>query len=317
MLQNGVGPKIMILIPEAQLQGSTTNRQGLDKRTQAEMDADEKRADRQLTRDVISTIFGPKNNSANNDNNQSKQPSTAVFKPVLVEQATAENEIIKKFIETGYRVVDPKIANKLRQKMDSLGGNDDIAELAATGQRLGAHILITGVAVSEPVGNRDGMVIYRGTIELRAVATEDATILASNTIYAGGTDVADAVAAKIALRNASVKMSNYMLDQLCNRNFSFKDAGGNTQKASSQPAAGGTEIAVTNISYSQMQSLETYLKSNPKIKEVKKTFAANTGKLTVNHSLSAGQIADLLSNFKSFAIEIISLDEARIEAKVK
>lgn len=319
MLQNGGGPKIMILIPEAQLQGSTTNRQNLDKRTQTEMDADEKRADRQLTRDVISSIFGPnKNNGTNGDNNnQSKQSSTAIFKPVVVEQAIAENEIIRKFIETGYRVIDPKIANKLRQKMDSLGGNDDIAQLAATGQRLGAHILITGVAVSEPVGNRDGMVSYRGTIELRAVATEDATILASNSINAGGTDVADAVAAKIALKNASVRMSNYMLEQLCNRNFSFKDAGGNTQKAAGQPSSGSTEISIANITYSQMQSLETYLKSNPKIKEVKKTFASNAGKLTVGGSLSAGQIADLLSGFKSFPIEITNLGDNNVEAKVK
>jgi len=317
MLQNGGGPKIMILIPEAQLQGSTTNRQNLDKRTQAEIEADEKRADRQLTRDVIRDIFGSNKNGTSNNNNQSKQPSTAIFKPVVVEQATAENEIIKKFIETGYRVIDPKIANQLRLKMDSLGGNDDIAQLAATGQRLGAHIIITGVAVSEPVGNNNGMVSYRGQIELRAVATEDATIMASNTSIAGGVDVADAVAAKIALKNASVKMANYMLDQLCNRSFSFKDASGNTQKASNQPVAAGTEIIVSNITYSQMQSLEAYLKSNSKIKEVKKTFSANTGKLLVNGSLSAGQIADLLSGFKSLAIEIVSLDDARIETKVK
>lgn len=319
MLKNGAGPKIMILIPEAQLQGSTINRQNLDKRTQAEIDADERRADRQLTRDVIRDIFGSNKSNNSGDNNQSKQPSTAVFKPVLVEQATAENEIIKKFIEAGFRVIDPKIANQLRLKMDSLGGNDDIAQLAATGQRLGAHIIITGVAVSEPVGNRDGMVSYRGQIELRAVATEDATIMASNTSISGGTDVADAVAAKIALKNASVKMSNYMLEQLCNRNFSFKDASGNTQNQKNQPQATGssTEIIMGNISYGQMQSLETYLKSNPKIKEIKKSFSANTGKLNVSHSLSAGQIADLLSNFKPYSIEIISLDEGRIEGKVK
>ncbi|MBL7701510.1 MAG: hypothetical protein JNM14_04635 [Ferruginibacter sp.] len=320
ILQNGSGPKIAIIIPEAQVQGSTINRQGTDRRTQAEMDADERKADRQLTRDVIRDIFGNKNNNAGNGNNDdSKKSSSAIFKPIVVEQATAENEIIRRFNEAGFRIVDSKLAIKMRQKMDSLGGNDDNAQMAAAALKLGAHIFITGVALTEPVSNSNGMVSYRGTIELRAVSTEDATILASNTIYAGGVDVADAVAAKISLRNASITMANYMLEQLCNRNFSFKDAGVGTQKPSSgnPSAAGATEITISNITYSQMQSLETFLKSNPKIKGVKKTFASNAGKLAVAGSLSAEQIADLLSNFKTVITEIISLDETRIEAKVK
>jgi curli biogenesis system outer membrane secretion channel CsgG len=321
MLQNGGGPKIMILVPEAQSQGATTGRDNLDRRTQAEIEAEDRKADRELTRDVFRSLFGNNNNnnSSSDNNNQSKRSSNAIYKPVVVEQAVAETEIIQKFIEAGFRVIDAKMAKQMRQKMDSLSSNDDLAQLASVAQKLGVNVIITGFALSEPVGNRNGMVTYRGTIELRAVVTDDATILASNTTNAGGADVADAVASKIALKNASGKISNYMLEQLCNRNISFKDAGssGNAQKSGSPASAGGTEIMLSGITFSQMQSLESYLKSNSKIKEVKKTFAANTGRLTVSHSLTTDQVADLLANCKSLTIEIVSMNEARIEAKVK
>jgi curli biogenesis system outer membrane secretion channel CsgG len=330
MLKNGRGPKIMILIPEAQVQGTTVKRQQLDQRSQAAIDAEEKRQDRQVTRDVLTGIFGKKNNApAANTANQpapASKTSNAVFKNVVVEQSTAENEIIKKFIESGFRVIDPKIASKLKAEVDSMGG-DDLAKMASLGLKMGANIIITGVAVSEPVSNENSMFSFRGRIELRAITTDDASILASNTIQAGGIDVSESVAAKMALKNASDKMSLYMLEQLCMRNLSFGgDSGGGGSASNSLagninkptgPQLNTTEVEFSNVTFAKMQNIVTYLKTNAKLKEVRKTFSGTSGKVSIDHSTSTDQIADFLSSCKSIALEIVNLEDSRIEVNVK
>lgn len=312
MLKNGKGPKIMILIPEAQtVGGPVAAQQSQQSLEQARLEAEKEQYK------AIGSFF--KSISRNNQKEQPQQQTTnanAVKKSIVIEQAIAENIIIKKFIEAGFRVIDPKVYDKLRKQVDTV--SDDVSKMAALGLKMGANIIITGYAVSERVPNQDGRFSFRGSIELRALTTDDATILASQTVQAGGNDAAESIASNKSLRNASFKMADYMLDQLCKRNMTFADNSPTASKVGgSASSANQTVIIISNTNFTQIQSIVTHLKSNSKVKEIKKTLTGKSGRLEIDHTLSTDQIAELLSNCKTVTLEITGLEGEKIEATVK
>lgn len=316
VLRNGRGPKVMILIPEAQtLGGPVTNQQYERQLTAAELE----RQERKEVRETLVSIFGrnKQNNAAQTQPQQQSVNANAVRKDVVIEQATAENEIIKRFIEAGFRVIDPKVYDRMRKESDNIG--DDAAKMAALGLKLGANIIITGFAVSERVSNKEGNFSFRGRLELRALTTDDATILVSHTTQAGGVDPAESIASQKSLRNASTKMANYMLEQLCARNLDFADSGtgkpGATTVRPTQPgaSANATEIAVSNVNYAKLQTLATALLKNTKVKGVKKNLKTGSteGTLQIEHTGSTDELIDALGKNPALKFEVTGVEEGK------
>ncbi|CCH52136.1 hypothetical protein BN8_01110 [Fibrisoma limi BUZ 3] len=301
MLKKGA-PKVMILIPEAQTgSASTANAQ-----TRRLTDEEREYQERKETREMITAIFGRKKQTAE----PAKPQTNAVYKPVVIEQATAENEIIRKFIEAGFRVIDPKVYEKMRTRSDSLAS--DPAKLAALGLKMGANIIITGMATSELVNANNGMNAFRGRIELRALTTDDATILASNVLQAGAVDVSETVAAKMALTNVGNKMADYMLEQLCARNIIFAGTGGGAPSA--KPASVGastsnTEITIANTTFAKVNAVAAALQKNPKVKGVQKTFKGTEGTIRIEHTGTTDELIDLLTKNPALKLEVTALEE--------
>lgn len=321
MLKSGA-PKVMILIPEAQNISTTTDNRMVDRRSQAEIEAAERQADRELIRD----IFGGKRRQqqlqqqqAQAQQQQQATTTTARYKPVVIEQATTENVLIQKFIEAGFKVIDPNAYNKLRKQQDTLQ-EDNVAKLAAIGLRLGANIIITGNAVSERVNNNNSLVAFRGRIELRAITTDDATILASNTIQAGGVDVSESVASKIALRNAGNKMADYMLEQLCSRNVTFASTGpakpARVTSATAEPTTNVTDISVANATFAKLSALAGVLTKNPKVKTVQKSLKGTDGKLHIEHLGSTDDLLDVLGKSPATKFDVTDMEEGKVSLTI-
>lgn len=313
MISGGKGPKIMILIPEAQTLGGPIaeqqNKQSLE-RERVEAQKEQYRALGSLFRAAGQAL-------SKNSQPQQQSPvnANAVKKSVVIEQAVSENIIIKKFIEAGFRVIDPKVYDKMRKQADST--SDDVSKMAALGLKMGAHIIITGYALSERVANQDGRFSFRGSIELRALTTEDATILASHTLQAGGNDAAESIASNKALRNASFKMADYMMEQLCKRNMTFAEA--STAKTNNAAArVGGTSantgstitttIAATNVNFIKLKALDDALRKNSKVKEIKRTLKEGNGSLIIEHTGSVDDLADYMSKITTPKIEITGVE---------
>lgn len=312
-LKNGRGPKIMILLTEAQtVGGPTSNQQYERQKSEAEREHEIRKESIGLLRDLVRSSRNTQAAATAQPQQQSAN-ANAINKPVVIEQATSENALIKRFIEAGFRVIDPKVYDQMRKENADLG--NDISKMATLGLKMGANIIITGTALSERTVNNDGLFSFRGRVELRALTTDDATILATHTAQAGAVDVAESVASKKSLQNASDKMATYLFEQLCSRNLVFADTGSSSNAA--QATAGGTEIKISNVSFAQLQSIMAHLKTNNKVGEIKKTLSGSNGSLVVNHKLSTDQIAEILSACKTVAVEITGLEGERIEAKIK
>ncbi len=317
MIRNGKGPKIMILIPEAQTIGGAIAEQ----QSQKSLERERVEAQKEQYK-ALGSLFRAAG-QALNKNSQPQQQSpvnaNAVKKTVVIEQAIAENIIINKFIEAGFRVIDPKVYDKLRKQVDTV--SDDVSKMAALGLKMGANIIITGYAVSERVPNQDGRFSFRGSIELRALTTDDATILASQTVQAGGNDAAESIASNKSLKNASFKMANYMMEQLCKRNMTFADTGGgNTAStaraggvtANASTATNITTIAATNANFTKLKALSDALRKSPKVKEVKSTLKEGAGTLTIEHTGSADDLADLMSKLSAPKFEITGMEGSQV-----
>lgn len=312
MLRDGKGPKIMILIPEGQTIGGTTTEEQSQKSLE--------NSQRELAKEGMETIKDILRRGRQNKTSPTTSTNpTITKKSIVVEDAITENILINKFIDAGFRVIDPKVYDKMRKQADS--ASDDVSKMAAIGLKMGANIIITGYAVSERVTNNEGLFSYRGSIQLRALTTDDATILASHTLQAGGVDAAESIASNKSLRNAGYKMADYMLQQLCKRNMAFADLG--TAKTNNTTARVGgasanaaatitTTLTASNVNFVKLKALDDALRKNPKVKEVKRTLKEGAGSLTIEHTGSVDALADYLEKIVAPKFEITGVEGSQV-----
>lgn len=313
MLRTG-SPKVMILIKEGQTMGANSTRE-TENRTREQLDRQERQENRSLIRDALVVLS--KSNGKTQQQPANAGNNNAEIKKVIIEQSATETEMIRTFVEAGFRVVDPKAYDKLRKSADSL---DEDAKIAATGLKLGANIILTGVAITEKVNQQNGMISCRARIEIRAITTDDATILASNTISAGGMDISETVATKIALRNASDKMSAYILEQLCSRNITFATPNGGSNTTSGKVGGASTNasattmttIAASNVNFIKLKALSDALRKSPKVKDVKSTLKEGAGSLTIEHTGSADDLVDFMSKLTAPKFEITGMEGSQV-----
>jgi hypothetical protein len=130
-----------------------------------------------------------------------------------------ETEMIRLFIRDGFRVIDQKQVETIRDKdLVKRAAKDDPKELVAIAQGWGAELLLVGEAFSQDVpvdrslvGNSAGC---RARIEARVIQCDTGDILTANDGEGGAVDLSPAVAAKAALRTAAGKMAEKMLADL-------------------------------------------------------------------------------------------------------
>lgn len=322
MLRNG-SPKVMILITEATTVGTSRSSDDTDlARREREMQLRERENTMLLGREIVKGIFAKKNK----DTPKTEEPASrqtaasAVVKPVVIEQSATEIELTRRFVEAGFRVIDPKSYAKMRRVADSTG---DMAQMAAVGLKMGANIIITGQTISERTNTQGGMVSCRARLETRVVATEDGTILASNALSGGGIDVSEAIANKQAIQNASENMTQYLLDRLCAMNMQFASvavtpatlrpaARVTTSTPSSVPGTNSTDITVSNASFAKLQTLAATLTKNPKVKSVQKTLKGTEGALHIEHLGTADELLEILGKNPAAKFEVTGMEEGKV-----
>ncbi len=313
MLKGG-SPKVIVLVTEATTAGTERGPSDADlERREREMYLREQEANAELAREIVSNIFkSKKRRDAEIESMKNAAPetttqtsATAQIKKVVIEQTATETELTKRFVESGFLVVDPKMYGKMRQLSDSTG---DIAQMAALGLQMGANIIITGQAISERVNSEGGMVACRARLEIRAISAVDGTILATNTVSGGGIDVSEAVANKQAFQNASENMSQYLMERLCNLNIQFAGAAPQPGGSASQ---GLSDITVSNVNFSKLNILAAALGKSASVKSVKKSIKGTEGSLQIEHSGSTDELIDLLGKIPAVKFEVAELEEGK------
>jgi len=222
---------------------------------------------------------------------------------------TSEIQMIKRFIEKDFKVVDQEQSKKIRES-DQMKAilQGDVSAAAQIGMEYGAEVIIVGQAFSESAADIYSMKSCRATIAVRVIRCDTADILAADEANGSGADIADAVAGKKALSAAAGKLSETIIGQIVKK-WSAEVIGGES-----------VQLTVNGISFSQLKVLKKYLLNKARIKEVhQRSFQAGSAKLDLDTKNNAQSLADKLSEASSelgFDLEIVGLTANKVELKV-
>lgn len=200
----------------------------------------------------------------------------------------AETEINRKLIEAGFPVVDAAMFATIKNGTRFIDASRNPKMAISLGKEFGADIVIYGEAFSQMAGTQGPQVTCRARAEIKAVRTDDATILAANGLEAGALDNAEFVAAKSALRSAGSLVADYILEQFCAKSLTFVK-----QQASQVKTDPSTMITVHNVDYTKLKTLTDLLATKGKILD--KKLANGIGEFRLEHKGSAESIADLIT----------------------
>jgi hypothetical protein len=228
---------------------------------------------------------------------------------VRIPDPAGETEINRKFIDAGFKVVDPALYAALEKTIEFDEAAKDPMKAISLGKRFGADIVIYGEAFSEIAGHLGNQVSCRARVEARAVRTDDATIIATNGLEAGALDIAEHVAGKAALRKAGGLVADYMLSQFCTKNITF--AGKHTEDGG-VPARGfnNVDITVLNSDYSKMRLLAEALGAKGHV--VSKSITDGTGDMIFQYKGPLDAITDYIDTRLNAKFSIQNVGNGKI-----
>lgn len=229
-----------------------------------------------------------------------------------------ETEIVKRFLEHGFTVVDPAQYERLRADERYLTVNDDAAYASEVGREHGADIVITGEAFSEFSRNMNGLMSSRARVEAKAIEASTARIIAADGLHAGHVDTSEVIAGKGALRDAGGLVADYFLAQICLQSAgSFGSAGG--VGIASSAGEGALELIVSQVDFAGSSNLQRALEALAPVSAVeRRSFRDGTVAFRVVLSGTADELAEaMLADTTSFPLDIVSFDAGRIVAAMR
>ncbi len=232
-----------------------------------------------------------------------------------------ETEIVKRFIERGFLLVDERQMQSLRQESRFLLVDNDPAVAAALGREFEADIVITGEAFSEFSKQINGMTSCRARVEAKAIEVSTGRIVAADGLHASAADVSEVIAGKTALRKAGGKVADYFYTEICaDKKFSYVDGTSAPFAVSDRsPGVGSTELVISQIDFASSSRLQKALVDIELISNVRKeSFQNGTVKFRVEHRGPTDQLAEtLLGQAKIFPLEILALEDRKILANLQ
>jgi TolB-like protein len=139
--------------------------------------------------------------------------------PRRIPDPAGETEMIRKFVESGFRVVDQSQVKKIRDtKEGKAATKGDTQSAVAIARQYGAEVIIVGEAFSENLPRpTQELQTCSARVEARAIDADTDIIIAANGKEAHATDATEETAAKKALRTAGGLLADDMIKQITDR----------------------------------------------------------------------------------------------------
>ena len=224
----------------------------------------------------------------------------------------AENTIMDHFREKGFDFVDPT-AQSREIKVSPAFRVADLNDQAAItlGQQADAEVVIVGKALAKSVGTIAGtsMKSVQANISLRAIQTDNGRVLSSGTEHAAAVHIDEITAGTEALRKASVKISDKMIDDII-KNFQKRVAATTLVQLTVTGLSGHPDLLkLKNMIQSQVRGVEG-------IHE--RSFSGNVAKMEVDLKGNAQSFSEELSrkSFTEFVVKVVSSTWSTVEINV-
>ena len=220
-----------------------------------------------------------------------------------------ETEMIRKFTENGFKVVDP---NQIRRAHHSepAGGllHGDPASAAAIGQQHGAELVIVGEAFQNDTRISYSLYTARTTAEVRMLDVDTATIFVARSETGIGSDLTENMASQKAFQNTGGLLADYLMGQIEDQ---WNQRGPKTYEIS---------LVVSELTFSQLAQLEQVLERRNGVDAVKlRSFEAGVAVIGLESRYSAQRLAvELVSEpLNTFSLDVRNFTTRQIDIEVK
>ena len=224
----------------------------------------------------------------------------------------AENTIMDRFREKGFDFVDHSAQSKDIKVTPAFQVADLNDRAAITlGQQADAEVVIVGKALARSVGTIAGtsMKSVQANISLRAIQTDNGRVLSSGTEHAAAVHIDEITAGAEALRKASVKISDKMIDDII-KNFQTRVAATTLVQLTVTGLSGHPDLLkFKNMIQSQVRGVE-------RIHE--RSFSGNVAKMEVDLKGNAQSFSEEISrkSFNEFVVKVVSSTWSTLEINV-
>jgi len=229
-----------------------------------------------------------------------------------IDLTIAENTIIDRFREKGFDFVDHVAQSKDIKVAPAFQVADLNNQAAVTlGKQADAEVVIVGKALAKSAGSIAGtaMKSVQANISLRAIQTDNGRVLSSGSEHAAAVHIEEVTAGTEALKKASAKISDKMMDDII-KNFQ-KRVGGTTLVQLTVIGLSGHEDLrkFKNLLQGQVRGVE---------RVYERSFSGNVAKMDVDIKGSAQSLSEEISqkSFREFVVKVISSTWNTIEINV-
>jgi hypothetical protein len=224
----------------------------------------------------------------------------------------AENTIMDRFREKGFDIVDPQAqAGSIK-----IPPAFQVVELSnqnaiTLGKQVDAEIVIIGKALARSVGNIAGTALksIQANVSMRAIQIDNARVLSSGVENSAAVHIDEVTAGSDAIKKASIKMSDKMMDDIL-KNFQKRVGASATVQLTVTGLAGADDVRKFKTSVlGQVRGVEG-------IHE--RSFAENVVKMDVDIKGSAQSLSQEISRktFPDFNVRVIRSSWNTLEVQV-
>lgn len=220
-----------------------------------------------------------------------------------------ETEIVRKFTEKGYKVIDPDQIRRAHPSEPPPGLlHGDPAAASAIGRQHGAELVIVGEAFTNDTQISYGLYTSRATSEIRILDVDTATIFVAKSQTGRGSDLTRNMAIQKAFQNTGIELADYLMKHI---EDNWKKRGPKTYEVA---------LVVSELTFSQLVQLEQMLQNWRGIDAVNlRGFDAGTAVIGVETQHSAQHLAGQLVTkpLNQFSLDIHNFNTMQIDIEVR
>lgn len=220
-----------------------------------------------------------------------------------------ETEVIRKFTEKGYKVIDPNQIRSAHPSEPPAGLlHGDPAAAATIGRQYGAELVIVGEAHTNDTLISYGLYTSRATSEIRILDVDTATIFLAHSETGKGSDLTQNMAIQKAFQNTGELLAEHLIKQIADR---WKK---------SDKKEYGVSLVVSELTFSQLVQLEQVLHNWRGIDAINlRSFEAGVAVIGVETAHSAQHLAAQLVTkpLNQFSLDIKNFNTMQIDIEVR
>jgi hypothetical protein len=226
---------------------------------------------------------------------------------------TAEQKVQEMFRDKGFEFVDQKTAFKnLRRDQEMAINRGDTEAAVALGNRSGAEVIITGNAIAKKSSvevELGGMISVQANVNLRAIRTDNADIIATASASAPQVHIDDVTGGVMAIQKATEKAAEQLSEQII--------------AAWSEDLASGMRVnlIVHNIeSFGDLNDFKLALQDCVRgTKSVDmRSFSSGVAEFDLETTSTADDIAQSLTakDLGKFRVEVLGVTQNKLELRI-